>query len=88
MIWYLIGSIGGNVLDIVDDVVEDKNEANKLKFQIQKKLLESKSTELEPQAKIVLAEAQGAFWKKHYNTPLGAWTVPKYVLKITSIYTS
>jgi hypothetical protein len=23
--------------------------------------------------------AQGALWKKHYNTPLGAGTVPKYV---------
>ena len=32
MIWNLIGSIGGKVLDIVDDVVEDKDEANRLKF--------------------------------------------------------
>ena len=31
MIWSLIGSIGGKVLDIVDDVVEDKDEANRLK---------------------------------------------------------
>ncbi len=37
----------GKVLDIVGDVVEDKDEANPLKFQIQKKLLESKSGELE-----------------------------------------
>jgi len=43
MIWNLIGTIGGKVLDIVDDVVEDKDEANKLKFQIQKQLLESRS---------------------------------------------
>ena len=35
MIWSLIGSIGGKVLDIVDDVVEDKDEANRLKFEIQ-----------------------------------------------------
>jgi hypothetical protein len=28
MIWNLIGTIGGKVLDIVDDVVEDKDEAN------------------------------------------------------------
>ena len=27
MIWNLIGSIGGKALDIVDDVVEDKDEA-------------------------------------------------------------
>ena len=35
MIWNLIGSIGGKVLDIVDDVVEDKDEANRLKLEIQ-----------------------------------------------------
>jgi hypothetical protein len=29
MIWNLIGSIGGKVLDIVDDVVEDKDEAKR-----------------------------------------------------------
>ena len=58
LLCYLIGTIGGKVLDIVDDVVEDKDEANKRKFQIQKKLMESKTTELEAQAKIVLAEAQ------------------------------
>ena len=36
MIWNLIGTIGSKILDIVDDVVEDKDEANKLKFQIQR----------------------------------------------------
>ena len=67
MIWNLIGSIGGKVLDIVDDVVEDKDEANKLKFQIQKQLLESKSSELEAQAKIVLAEAQGSWLQRNWR---------------------
>ena len=36
MIWSLIGSIGGKVLDFVDNVVEDKDEANRLKFEIQR----------------------------------------------------
>ena len=30
MIWSLIESISGKVFDIVDDVVEDKDEANRL----------------------------------------------------------
>ena len=60
MIWNLIGSVGGKVLDIVDDVVEDKDEANRLKFEIQRQLIENKSNELESAAKIVLAEAQGS----------------------------
>ena len=70
MIWDLIGTIGGKVLDIVDDVVEDKDEANKLKFQIQKQLLESKSGELEAQAKIVLAEAQGSWLQRNWRPML------------------
>ena len=47
MIWNLIGTIGGKLLDIVDNVVEDKDEANRLKFEIQRQLIENKSNEFE-----------------------------------------
>jgi len=57
MIWSLIGSIGGKVLDIVDDVVEDQDEANRLKFEIQRQLIENKSSELEAAAKMRLRAA-------------------------------
>ena len=67
MIWSLIGSIGGKVLDIVDDVVEDKDEANRLKFEIQRQLFENKSNELESAAKIVLAEAQGSWLQRNWR---------------------
>ena len=67
MLWNLIGTIGGKVLDIVDDVVEDKDEANRLKFQIQRQLIETKSSELEAQAKIVLAEAQGSWLQRNWR---------------------
>ena len=67
MIWNLIGSIGGKVLDIVDDVVEDKDEANRLKFEIQRQLIENKSNELESAAKIVLAEAQGSWLQRNWR---------------------
>ena len=60
MIWNLNGSIGGKVLDIVDDVVENKDEANRLKFEIQRQLIEYNSNELEAAARIILAEAQGS----------------------------
>ena len=36
MIWSLIGSIGGKVLDMVDNVVEEKVGINQLKFEIQR----------------------------------------------------
>ena len=67
MIWNLIGTIGGKVLDIADDVVEDKDEANRLKFQIQRQLIETKGSELEAQAKIVLAEAQGSWLQRNWR---------------------
>ena len=67
MIWNLIGSIGGKVLDIVDDVVEDKDEANRLKFEIQRQLIENKSSELEAAAKIVLAEAQDGWLQRNWR---------------------
>ena len=67
MIWNLIGSIGGKVLDIVDDVVEDKDEANRLKFEIHRQLIENKSNELESAAKIVLTEAQGSWLQRNWR---------------------
>ena len=60
-------TIGGKVLDIVDDVVEDKDEVNKLKFQIQRQRIETKGSELEAQAKIVLAEAQGSWLQRNWR---------------------
>jgi len=67
MIWNLIGTIGGKVLDIVDNVVEDNDEANRLKFEIQRQLIENKSNELESAAKIVLAEAQGSWLQRNWR---------------------
>ena len=67
MIWSLIGSIGCKVLDIVDDVVEDKDEANRLKFEIQRQLIENKSSELEASANIVLTEAQGSWLQRNWR---------------------
>ena len=43
MIWSLIGSIGGNVFDIVDSAVEFKDEAYRLSFETQRQLIENKS---------------------------------------------
>ena len=65
MTWSLIGSIGGKVLDIVDDAAEGKDEANRLKFEIHRQLIENKSSELEATAKIVLAEAQGGWLQRN-----------------------
>ena len=67
MIQNLIGSIGGKVLDIVDGVVEDNDEANRVKLEIQRQLIENKSSELGASAKIVLAEAQGSWLQRNWR---------------------
>ena len=36
MIWTLIGSICGKVLGVIDNIIEDKDKANRLKFEIQR----------------------------------------------------
>ena len=41
MIWNLIGSIGGKIRDIVNDFVENKDEANRLKFENKHQLIEN-----------------------------------------------
>ena len=51
----------------MDDVVEDKDKANRLKFEIQRQLIEKKSSELEAAAKIVLAEAQAGWLQRNWR---------------------
>ena len=84
MIQNLIGSIGGKVLDIVDDVVEDNDEANRIKFEIQRQLIENKSSELEASAKIVLAEAQGSWLQRNWH-PLLMVTFTGLILQLTGL---
>ena len=35
--------------------------------------------------RLVTSKGQAAFWKQHYNTPLGKGTVTKYVYKVGKI---
>ena len=80
MIWSLIGSIGGKVLDIVDVVVKAKDESTNLMYGAAVcRLCYYRKAEALPEAGDI--EGQGQYWKTHYNTPLGKGTVTKYVYK-------
>ena len=68
MIWSLIGSIEGKVLDIVDDVVEDKDEANRLKFEIQPSSSKTIPVNWKPR--------QISFWQKLKARGFNATGVP------------
>ncbi len=67
MIWNLIAPLAGKILDIVDEVVEDEDEANRLKYEIQTRLIQTHNAELEAAVKIIIAEAQGSWLQRNWR---------------------
>lgn len=67
----IIGKALERGLDIVDDMVEDKDEANRLKAAIKQQVLihqhDELVKELEAQAKIILAEARGGWLQRNWR---------------------
>jgi hypothetical protein len=59
MILDLIKTVASPILGLIDKSVEDKDQAAKLKAQINEQLLNIDTKALESQAKIITAEAQG-----------------------------
>lgn len=66
----IASSIIGGIFKTVDEVVEDKDEANRLKAQLQSKVMDSTLVELESATKIIVAEAQGGSWIQRSWRPL------------------
>jgi hypothetical protein len=67
MIWNLVGAISSKVLDLVDEVVEDKDEKNRIKADLQTKLMAMDHSKFESAAKVVLAEAQGSWLQRNWR---------------------
>lgn len=67
MIWNLVGAISSKVLDLVDEVVEDKDEKNRIKADLQTKLMAMDQSKFESAAKVVLAEAQGSWLQRNWR---------------------
>jgi hypothetical protein len=70
----VIGKVLDKGLDIVDDLVEDKDEANKLKAAIKQQVLVQQHDELvqalEAQSKVILAEARGGWLQRNWRPML------------------
>ena len=70
----LIAAIAGKVLprlfDVVDQAVEDKDEANKLKAEIHTAMLAMDAKELEGAVSIILAEAKGSWLQRNWRPML------------------
>lgn len=78
MSWFsaipLVGKFIDNLFGIIDQKVEDKDEANRLKQQIemalQKADLTKFETQMKSQASIITAEAQGESWLQRNWRPM------------------
>lgn len=70
----LVASVAGPLLkglfDIIDQSVEDKDEAAKIKAVLQQKVLDGQMKEIEAAANIIVAEAQGESWLQRNWRPL------------------
>lgn len=70
----VIGSIVEKVLGVVDQAVEDKDAANKLKAELQAQLMTLDYSvlekEIESQANIIVAEAKGDSWLQRSWRPI------------------
>lgn len=62
--------ITGPLFDVLDQVVTDKDEANRLKTEIQAQLIDSQNSVLKAQMQIILAEAQGDSWAQRNWRPV------------------
>lgn len=65
-----LGAITGPLFGVIDKAVTDKDEANRLKAEIQTQLIDSQNSALKAQMQIILAEAQGDSWAQRNWRPV------------------
>lgn len=66
----ILGTVAGPVMDVIDQAVTDKDQANQLKAEIRTRLIEQKDARLQAQMKVILAEATGESWLQRNWRPL------------------
>ena len=65
-----LNSLIGPLFSVIDKAVTDKDEANRLKQEIQSQLIESENSIVKAQIQVILAEAQGESWLQRNWRPL------------------
>ena len=63
----LIGPIAGALFKTVDKVIDNKGEADKIKLDIQQRIIAGELKELEGAAKIIQTEAQGGWLQRNWR---------------------
>ncbi|CCQ72301.1 3TM-type holin [Magnetospira sp. QH-2] len=70
MIGALIGPLLSGLFSVVDKAVEDEDEKNKIKGELQTMVLTGQMKEIEQAASIIVAEANGESWLQRNWRPL------------------
>ncbi len=65
-----LGAVTGPLFSVIDKAVTDKDEAARLKQEIQAQLIESDNSALKAQMQVILAEAQGESWLQRNWRPV------------------
>lgn len=66
----IIGPLLSGLIGVVDQAVEDKDQANRIKARLNELALSGNMKELESAANIIVAEAQGESWLQRNWRPL------------------
>ncbi len=64
------GPLLKGLFDVVDQSIEDKDQAARIKFALQQKVLDGQSKEIEAAAGIIVAEARGESWLQRNWRPM------------------
>lgn len=70
LIGNILGTVAGPVFDVIDQAVTDKDQANQLKAELRRRLIDQQDTRLNAQMKVILAETTGESWLQRNWRPL------------------
>ncbi|SFU01442.1 3TM-type holin [Halomonas saccharevitans] len=66
----ILGTVAGPVMEVIDQAVTDKDQANRLKAELRRRLINQQDAALQARMKVILAEATGESWLQRNWRPL------------------
>lgn len=70
LIGNILGTVAGPVMEVIDQAVTDKDQANRLKAELRRRLIDQQDASLQARMRVILAEATGESWLQRNWRPL------------------
>lgn len=70
LIGNILGTVAGPMFEVIDQAVTDKDQANTLKAELRRRLIDQQDAALQARMKVILAEATGESWLQRNWRPL------------------